>query len=641
MAIEKVGRYEIVRMLGKGAMGVVYVARDPIIDREVALKTLRVDLDPSIAGEFRERFIREARAAGRLNHRSIVTVHDVGEDPQSGLVFIAMEYIRGQNLKDILASGHKFNHIEAAHIVHALAQALDYAHSMGVVHRDIKPANIILTADGIPKITDFGVARLESSNLTVEGQFIGTPNYMSPEQILGRPVDGRSDLFSLGVVLFELLTHIRPFAGNTMHEVTHKIVDEPCPIPSAQLAGLPAAFNPIVMKCLEKEPDKRFQKGVELATVLAALTRALTQRPAAGRPATGPIARPAAAAPVAADEPTVAASARAAARAPARPAAPGLIDRLPLPEFFRWEVQPSWVLRIVAVWVLLWIAGLTLLYTRRDEGPFPAPSSASIRNLRSIVVNLQRCRALIERGDDDAAVEAGLRAIDQAPGSPAARRLIAEARRRLSQASSDGETQLRVEELVTEGRRLYGRGNYSLAAELFQEALSLDPSSELALSYLELAEERLLTQPQATNLGSSTSPRPQTRRSQAALSLDRATLAEPETGTVRITVFFESPINAGSLVVTLDGDTLGHIPFDFTGKGMLGIKRKGSGKVKRVLVAPSGKHTIGVQLTDAERGPIGVSSFNQDMPAGTDWTLRVDLPKDAAEAAFYLVKSSG
>ena len=244
MSEEKIGRYEIEKTIGRGAMGVVYLARDPIIDRLVALKTLRVDLDAEHAEEFRERFVREARAAGRLNHPGIVTVHDVGEDPESGLMYIAMEHVEGRDLKQVLAAGEILRHSEAARIVADVAVALDYAHSLGVVHRDVKPANIILTADGTPKITDFGIARLETSNLTVDGQFIGTPNFMSPEQITGKAVDGRSDVFSLGVVLFNLLTEERPFNGGTMHEVTLRIVQEPCPIPSTLSDQIPPALTP-------------------------------------------------------------------------------------------------------------------------------------------------------------------------------------------------------------------------------------------------------------------------------------------------------------------------------------------------------------------------------------------------------------
>ena len=278
MAVTHVGRYEVERTLGRGAMGIVYLARDPLINRKVALKTLRLDVDVDVADEFRERFLREAQAAGRLNHPGIVTIHDVGEDRSTGVLYIAMEYIEGRDLKQIMASGHRFRPSEAARIVADVAVALDYAHQMGVIHRDIKPGNLILTRDGSARIADFGIARMESSNLTTDGQFIGTPSFMSPEQITAGPIDGRSDLFSLGVVLYTLLTGQRPFSGETMHHVTRKIVEAPAPIPSIVDDSVPAAFNPIVVKCLDKDPDRRFQTGAELASVLAALARSLVRR---------------------------------------------------------------------------------------------------------------------------------------------------------------------------------------------------------------------------------------------------------------------------------------------------------------------------------------------------------------------------
>jgi serine/threonine protein kinase len=247
MEPNRLGRYVIESVLGKGAMGVVYLARDPVIGRRVALKTLTIPSDVEEAEEFRKRFLREAQAAGMLNNPGIVTVHDAGVDDGTGLSFIAMEYIVGRSMREFLRSGHGFAYSEVSRIGAALAGALDYAHSKGVVHRDIKPANILFTTQGMVKITDFGVARLESSNLTATGQFIGTPNYMSPEQVAGGIVDGRSDLFSLGVVLFELLTGQRPFPGQSLTEVAYKIVHEPARIPSQVRPGLPSAFNPIVL----------------------------------------------------------------------------------------------------------------------------------------------------------------------------------------------------------------------------------------------------------------------------------------------------------------------------------------------------------------------------------------------------------
>jgi tRNA A-37 threonylcarbamoyl transferase component Bud32 len=623
MVTETVGRYEILETLGRGAMGVVYRARDPIIDREVALKTLRVDLDAELAVEFRERFMREARAAGRLNHANIVTIHDVGEDPGSGLVFIAMEHIRGSNLKQVLSSGRRFEHAEAARIAAELAMALDYAHSMGVVHRDIKPANIILTDDGTPKITDFGVARLESSNLTVEGQFIGTPNYMSPEQVTGGLVDGRSDLFSLGVVLFEMLTEQRPFPGNTMHEVTHRIVGEAAPIPSVLNAELPPAFNPILLRCLEKDPERRYQTGGELATVLAALARSVVPRQTEGTPA-----RDRAASASAEVEPTLL----------SRPAALDrrLLQRLPIPAFLRSEVNPAWVAGIIAGWFLLWLGVGGVLLLQLDSGPFVAPSGASIRNLNQTVSTLMEAESLLAAGDAAVARSRCQHALDQAPWSPAARGIMASARAVLIEESAASGSQDRILDLVGEGRRLYGQGRYLEASDRFNEALELEPDSELALSYLELSQERLRSARAVPRQTRDTRP-----RAGPAVSLPTVQ-ARPTPSAARVTVFFDSPINAGSVVVTVDGQRVGDIPFDFTEKGLLGIRRKGAGKVKRVLMVAAGRRSIGIELVDTERGSLGAASFTEVLPGGSDWALRVNLPsKKTPEADFFLVRSAG
>jgi serine/threonine protein kinase len=191
---ERVGRYAVEELLGRGSMGTVYLAHDPVIDRRVALKVLRPDLGGEHGEQARRRFVREARAAGRLSHPNIVTVFDVGEDEEQKLAFIAMDYVEGRTLQAVTASGRRFAFAEAAELVATLARALDYAHRRGVVHRDVKPANVLLSPDGAVKITDFGVARLDTSELTAEGTVLGSPSYMSPEQIRGRPVDGRSSI---------------------------------------------------------------------------------------------------------------------------------------------------------------------------------------------------------------------------------------------------------------------------------------------------------------------------------------------------------------------------------------------------------------------------------------------------------------
>ncbi len=679
VTIERIGRYVIKEVLGRGAMGVVYLAHDPIIDRSVALKTLRLDLDEELAAEFRERFFREARAAGRLSHPAIVTIHDVGEDTETGVVFIAMELIRGRNLRELLRDGHRFRPSEAARIVAEVALALDYAHSMGVVHRDIKPANILLTETGGVKIADFGVARLESSNLTVEGQFIGTPNYMSPEQITGKPVDGRSDIFSLGVVLFELLTGKKPFAGKTMAEVTYNIVQRPCPPPSTLRKGLPGAFNPIVLKCLEKAPEKRFQSGGELARVLAALAKSLVAREPgdvertgvfepdlhtrvfptpSGQPAAEPPAAPptdAGTDPDAETHPGAGAAAGTAAEGDALPSVEALDDAAaelpePVPEtavreepeppekaepesgplpFWKWEVQTAWAVRIVAGWFLLWAVIIGWLLLSRPGPPPPAPPAAAVRSIHHTVIQLREAERALERGDTAAAEAAARRALDQAPASPAARRLLARSRARSEAEQATLRQREEAATLLDEGKALYRRGRYGEAARRFSRAAELDPENELAANFLELARER-----QRASRTRAARPTPRTvRRGRTGI---RPT---PTPGMARLTVYFNSPINAGTITVTIGGETLGVIPFDFTRKGFLGRKKKGTGVVKKVFAIPSGRRTIGVQLTGAEQGPLGYRSFEETFPDGTNWTLRIDMPDAGSRPQFFLVRA--
>jgi serine/threonine-protein kinase len=269
---QKLGRYEVLEEIGKGAMGVVYLARDPLIGRMVALKTFRVGFsakDEELA-QFRSRFVREAQSAGILSHPNIVTIHDVVDEGASGVCFIAMEYVKGTNLKQLLQRSDPFAPGFVADIVSQIGEALDYAHSRGVVHRDIKPANILITADNRVKITDFGIARLDTSNLTMEGQLLGTPNYMAPEQIQGKDVDHRADIFALGVVFYEMLTRRKPFQGENLTQVTHKIVYEPFTPPEEIVRDLPSGLSAVLTRCLQKDPNRRYPRAAEVARELRA-----------------------------------------------------------------------------------------------------------------------------------------------------------------------------------------------------------------------------------------------------------------------------------------------------------------------------------------------------------------------------------
>ncbi|MDX9787855.1 MAG: serine/threonine-protein kinase [Desulfobacterales bacterium] len=268
----KYGRYEIQKELGKGAMGVVYQAHDPEIDRRVALKVLRPDRVTS--EDFLQRFLKEAKAIGRLSHPHIVTVYDVGRDHDT--VYIAMEFLEGRPLDEIF-KGNPLRLEEIIHIGIQVAAALDYGHSQGIVHRDIKPSNIMLAPNGDIKITDFGIAHIEDTaapQLTQAGEILGTPVYMSPEQVKGQPVDGRSDLYSLGVILYEMSTGRRPFSGNNLAAIFHAITGEEPAEPIAAepfvACGASRALSDLILKCLNKDPGKRFQSGQSMVEALSA-----------------------------------------------------------------------------------------------------------------------------------------------------------------------------------------------------------------------------------------------------------------------------------------------------------------------------------------------------------------------------------
>jgi len=387
--VSKIGKYLIRRELGHGAMGIVYEGFDPLIERTVAIKTiLPAKLAADDAGDIMARFKREAQAAGRLNHPGIVAVYDYGEvtpeDDRAGpladatvidatlvdrpsasaapaLAYIAMEFVKGRELRDFFEANERFKLAEVARLMGEVLDALGHAHSKGVVHRDIKPANLIVLEDGRVKIADFGIARVEKSELTQMGTVMGTPSYMSPEQFMGQTVDGRSDLFSCGVVLYQFLTGEKPFTGTTT-TIMYKVLREEPIAPSLLNVALPAALDAVVRKAIAKSPDQRFQTAAEFgAAIVSALTPPVAS---AAQDAT----LPSAAATPAAIAATPAATTRAAAtEAPAAPA-------VSLPQA-RSRSQP-W-LALAASAVLLLAGGGTAAYLWLRPDPAAVQASAA------------------------------------------------------------------------------------------------------------------------------------------------------------------------------------------------------------------------------------------------------------------------
>ncbi|MFC1524493.1 serine/threonine protein kinase [Thermodesulfobacteriota bacterium] len=265
--MDKLGKYDITGELGKGAMGVVYKGIDPMIGRTVAIKTINKNaLESEAAEEMLARFKQEARSVGRLSHPNIVVVYEYSEDGDIG--FISMAYVKGRELKSYFDNNELFSLPSIVKIMRQLLDALNFAHQQKIVHRDIKPSNIMVMDNGHIMITDFGIARIESSELTQVGTTMGTPSYMSPEQCMGSRVDGRADIFSAGVIFYQLLTGEKPFTGGTIASIYHKILNVD-PVPPADLSlQVPRALNEVVTKSLAKRPEDRYQTAAEFAEAI-------------------------------------------------------------------------------------------------------------------------------------------------------------------------------------------------------------------------------------------------------------------------------------------------------------------------------------------------------------------------------------
>ena len=270
--IKQFGRYEVVAELGRGAMGVVYKARDPQIDRFVAVKTVSMwGQEPDEEKEFRLRFVHEAHAAGRLHHPGIVAIFDAGENPETHDPYIVLEYVAGETLNRILAREKKLPPARALELAEEIAEALDYAHAQGVIHRDIKPGNILVTEAGRAKIADFGIAKLNLAHFTVPGHLLGTPAYMAPEQLSGEGVDGRSDLFSVGVILYAMVTGHSPFQGDSATTVSFKVANREPIAASALDLSLPRELDEVIARAMAKDREQRYQRGGEFAEDLRQL----------------------------------------------------------------------------------------------------------------------------------------------------------------------------------------------------------------------------------------------------------------------------------------------------------------------------------------------------------------------------------
>jgi predicted Ser/Thr protein kinase/outer membrane protein assembly factor BamD (BamD/ComL family) len=499
----KLGRYEVVRELGKGAMGIVYLAKDPLIGRLVALKTIRpaAHADDDETREFQQRFIREAQAAGILNHPSIVTVHDIGQDEPSGTNFIAMEYVEGSNLKEVLSQGRPLTFEQIGDIVAQVAEGLDFAHAKGIVHRDVKPANIILIEGNRAKITDFGIAKIASggANLTTTGQFLGTPNYMAPEQIKGAPVDGRTDIFSLGICLYECLTRRKPFGGDSLTSISYKIVHEPFPPLQEINPQIPSGYEEVVAKCLAKDPAKRFQRARDAAAALRAVIRG--ERPQMHEPAAAEetiVTRDSHKIPTieipfpdAVEAPVLDTNPHGVADAAAAPAAPKAAPKPkragPAAPVLRRRIHPIVFIAIVVVLIgALAAAVLSIRHKAVPQRTVDVKAEKQVAYERQL---RQQANELLKQGrvTDAYAKFAELKRL--APNSPAVTAMMQRLDAMRAQEEIGRQQLANAKAKFDQGVALYNQKKFAEAIPLLSESFSLNPNSEQTASYLKLAQQ--------------------------------------------------------------------------------------------------------------------------------------------------------
>ncbi|MGZ5472687.1 MAG: protein kinase domain-containing protein [Thermoanaerobaculia bacterium] len=586
----KLGRYEVVRELGKGAMGVVYLAKDPLIGRLVALKTIRaaVHADDDETKEFQQRFIREAQAAGILNHPSIVTVHDIGQDDPSGVSFIAMEYVEGHNLKEVLNQGRTLSFEQIADIVAQVAEALDFAHAKGIVHRDVKPANIILVDGTRAKITDFGIAKIASSaaNLTTTGQFLGTPNYMAPEQVKGAPVDGRTDIFALGICLYECLTRRKPFGGDSLTSISYKIVHEPFPPLHDINPQIPEVFEELVANCLAKDPSKRYQRARDLGLALRAVARG--DRPVRPEPMLAeetmvtrerpqptvevpfpqaieaPLTPGSGTRPVNVPAGTIAAAAAAPTiekpkppRVPVRQKLHTTLTNVRALPLWRRPIAAPMFFGLVAFLVVALLAGVVGIRTKQPDLP-AVDTAAEARIARERQLRLEG-DALLRQGrvTDAYAKYDELRRL--APKSPYVTNIVQKlnAIRQQEEAGKQHLAQAQVK--FQEGMTLFDEKNYPDAIARFQEALAIDPNLAEAAAQLTLAEAE---QQKLDDARVVRQQRQQAGRKAATATATSASSADPSPATqtvaatqpATITTIFAHPFTDGNIIVRIGAD---------------------------------------------------------------------------------------
>jgi len=648
MALETpthLGRYEILDEIGRGAMGVVYLAKDPLIGRLVALKTFKAT--NALTGRdlemFRARFIREAQSAGILSHPNIVTIHDVVEESEEGVTFIAMEYVRGTNLKEVLRGEGRLGLEEAAHVVAEVSEGLEYAHSRGVVHRDVKPANILLTEDRRVKLTDFGIARLGTSNLTHDGQLLGTPNYMAPEQIRGEAADHRADVFSLGVVLYEMLTGEKPFQGDNVTVVTHRIAYEEF-IPPEHHGGpsLPEPVERVLDRALAKDPDLRYPSVADMAKALGeAVRQARTQEqlnetqeipelplPPPEEGSVGASPAPASApGPAPAEKPArrngVAALRGAVGGAGRRLAAAGggvfgaigsLGGRLKRGLGGLGGVRKGAVVKLLAAAaVVVVVAGLAVwlavsLGSRSEGAPTPTVDPQAVQ-LAAAQPLLQQAQAALDAGDPAQAAQLYRAAQQVAPDVAE----IADSRQRAEgqaeEARREAQRTQQVTAALADGRTALDEERWDDARAAAERVRTLDPGNTEAVDLLAQVDKT-----QKREIDEATT----------AAGADEAAAEPAATGDATLALDFFSAYPEGVLTVYFNDEQLLLEPYRFYKRGKFLRLEGTAGTIKNSYTVPAGAADVRIIVALPDRPAIS-RLLQGNFPSGSTRRLEVRL----------------
>lgn len=597
----------------------MYLARDPVIDRNLAIKTIRMmGLLKEEKEEFLKRFYQEAKAAGNLSHPNIVTIHDAGFDSEKEMHYIVMEYIPGKTLKEIIQQKVPLSYEEKALILEKIADALSYAHSKGIVHRDIKPANVIISGPESIKITDFGIAKIPFSQLTTDGQYLGTPTYMSPEQVLGKPVDKRSDIFSFGIVAYELFSYQKPFTGNNLTEVSHKIAYEN-PIPLKEiLPDCPEVLLYIVDKSLSKDPDLRFQDAKEISKELKNFV--LIPKTEEKGPEDTIILKE--------EAKKIEKEETYGTKRVEKPAKVGFrqkfLNRLRSNkslQFLSFEIYPKWVFLIIFIWVALWSVILGALHLKaKNLGRIE--ENYSFINPVEIKGWIEKGRAFLKENEYEKALNYFEKALLVNPSSPYLIKEVSSIRTLIYYNLKTKDTQKEVEFYLLKGEEALRKKDYTSAKIHFSKVLEIDPENSEAKDYLKRIEEwkkakKPIVIPEK--------PKVEMAKVEEK-KIETPQVKEEKVLEPKMEIRFKSPIPEGHIMVSLNGKQIIKKSFNFyVKKGLIGKEFKG-GYLEEPLPVKAGQNSLKIWIT--KFGKDGFTAYQElqiDVKSSTFYKLNLQL----------------